>query len=93
MDQIKKKAICRNLELATSRDLSLRTRVAQICRKLLEDTLTGRIQAEQSQWATLKASADSINDIVDAIASAEPSQVVDMVEEQIDFALMLNLKQ
>jgi hypothetical protein len=93
VDQIKKKAICRNLELATSRDHSLRTRVAQVCRTLSEEALTGRIQAEQRKWVTRKASADCTNDVVDAIASAEPSQVVDMVKEQIDFALMLNLKQ
>ena len=90
--QIKKKVICRNLELATSRDHCLRTRVAQVCRTLSEEALTGRIQAEQRKWATLKASADCTNDVVDAIASAEPSQVVDMVKEQIDFALTLNLK-
>jgi hypothetical protein len=92
VDQIKKKAICRNLELATSRDHSLRTRVAQVCRTLSEEALTGRIQVEQGKWATLKASADCTNDVVDAIAGAEPSQVVDMVKEQLDFALTLNLK-
>jgi hypothetical protein len=79
-------------QLLETRDRSLRTRVAQVCRTLSEEALTGRIQVEQGKWTTLKASADCTNDVVDAIAGAEPSQVVDMVKEQIDFALTLNLK-
>jgi hypothetical protein len=67
--------------------------MAQVCHKLLEEALTEQIQAEQKEWATLKAFADSTDDIVDSIASAEPSQVIDMLEQQIQFTLLLNLEQ